>query len=345
LKLTPGEAPSPKEAGLRLGLDTYSYRCAVGLWDYTLRANAPMSLDHLLQKTAELGLDGLQLSDARHLDSLDYGYVSELRGKAEALGLYVELGTSGTNPDHLQNMVRAAHVLGSPVVRTFVGKPRPTAVSGLEKTLAAAADELSQVTPVCERYGVTLAIENHQDLTTRELLQLLARVDSPWVGVCFDTGNPLALLEDPLECARAVGPLVRTVHLKDYQVVARPDGFALVCCPLGEGVVDLSSIMDLLQVQAPAAILNLVVYLGKHAAPALEEEYLRRLPEAAAWELGRTLRLVRDRGLTREPLLVTEREAPEEEVLAAEEELVVRSVRWAKAALGRPGSEADSTNG
>ncbi|MBN1458429.1 MAG: hypothetical protein JXA57_02760, partial [Armatimonadetes bacterium] len=64
---------------MQLGLNTFSYSLAAGLWEYTPRENPPMSLDHLLQKSAELGLDGLQLADARHLDSLEYGYVSELR--------------------------------------------------------------------------------------------------------------------------------------------------------------------------------------------------------------------------------------------------------------------------
>ena len=109
---------------MKLGLDSYSYRHAAGLWDYQPRENAPMTVQHYLEKAAELGLDGVQLADARHLDSFEYGYVDGLKRKTDEIGLYLELGTSGTNPDHLQNMVRAAHVLGSNVVRTFVGRPR-----------------------------------------------------------------------------------------------------------------------------------------------------------------------------------------------------------------------------
>jgi hypothetical protein len=184
---------------------------------------------------------------------------------------------------------------------------------------------------------VSLAVENHQDLTTAELLRLMEIVDSQWVGVCLDTGNGLALLDDPMETARAFAPLVKTVHLKDYQVCARANGFVLIGCPLGEGVVDLRGIADLLAAEAPEAALNIEAYLGKHFVPALEDGYLRQLPEAPAQALGATLRLVRDRGLPREPVLPTEREAPEQELLAAEEEVVVRSVRWAGEALGRPG--------
>ncbi len=54
---------------------------------------------------------------------------------------------------------------------------------------------------------------------------------------------------------------------------------------------------------------------------------------------------MRDRGLSREPQLGEERGAPEEEILAAEEELVVRSVGWAEEALGRPRSEVEGRGG
>jgi sugar phosphate isomerase/epimerase len=236
-------------------------------------------------------------------------------------------------------MVRTAHVLGSRVVRTFVGKPRPTSVQAMADLLSGTAGELAQVVPVCERYGISLAIENHQDLTSEELLTLLELLDSEWVGVCFDTGNPLALLEDPRECATAFGPLVRSVHLKDYQVAARSDGFALVGCALGEGVVDLNGVVEVIGASAPEAALNIEAYIGKHVCAALEEEYLKHLPEATAQGLARTLRVVRDRGLARMPQLPIESGASEDEVLAAEEELVVRSVRWAQQALGRPPSE------
>lgn len=324
---------------MKLGLDTYSYHYAAGLWEYTPRANAPMAIEHYLQKAAELDLDGVQLCDPRHLDSLEYGYVSDLRQKAESLGLYLELGTGGTNPDHLQSMVRTAHVMGSPVMRTFVGKPRPTTSDAMSKLLSATAGEIAQVTSVCERYQIALALENHQDLTTDELLTLVELIDSEWVGICFDTGNPLALLEDPLDSVIAFGPLVKCVHLKDYQVVARADGFALIGCALGEGVVDLRGILDALAQRAPDANLNIETYVGRHPCPVLDEEYLARLPGTSASALGRTLRLVRDRGLASEPQLAAEQGAPEDEILAAEDELVLRSARWAQQALGRSSPE------
>ena len=320
---------------MRLGLHTYSYHYAAGLWDYTPRESPPMTIEHYLQKAAEMGLDGLFLADARHLDSLDYGYIAGLRDKAAALGLYLELGATGTNPDYLQNMVRTAHVLGSPVVRTIVDKPRPTSPPGITEWLGASARELRETLPICERYAVTLAVENSPQMTTAELLNLLAMIDSRWVGVCFDSANPIAVMEDPVEAAGALAPLARTVHLKDYRLSARPDGFFLVGCALGEGVVDLSAILELISTHASRINLNIETFVGKQSLPALDDQYLSQFPETPARALGRTLRLVRDRGVPQTPTLPTERGASEDELLAEEDELVVRSVRWAQQALGR----------
>ena len=205
--------------------------------------------------------------------------------------------------------------------------------------LEAAADELAQTLPVCERYRVPVALENTPNLTAGELLSLVGRMDSEWIRVCFDTGNPLVVLEDPLETATALASRVISVHLKDYQVAARPDGFTLIGCPLGEGVVDVARIVNLLGRRAPDVTLEVETPLVRQHVPALEETYLGHLPQATASALGRTLRLVRDRGLTQAPPLPTERGASEDEVLAEEDDQVVASVHWAQRMLGLPEAE------
>jgi len=324
---------------MKLGLHSYSYRHAAGLWDYTPQVNEPMSAVHFLRKAAELYLDGVFFCDPRHFESLDYGYAATLRERATALGQYLEIGMNGTNPAEVQDLVRAAHVLGSLTVRVSLDRPRPRTQEAMRALLAAAAEELAQALPLCERYGIPLTIENTPNITSAEVLELIELTKSEWVRVCFDTGNPLVVLEDPLEAATSLAPLISTVHLKDYQVSARGDGLLLLGCALGEGVVDLVSVIDLISSRAPAVSLNIETPVAKQALPALEEEYLSHLPQASAAALGRLLRLVRDRGLARVPPTAREREASEEEVLAEEDDQVVRSVHWAQRTLVRPEAE------
>ena len=66
---------------------------------------------------------------------------------------------------------------------------------------------LALAAPVVARHGVRLAVENHKDWRADELVALLKRLGSDHVGVCLDTGNSIALLEDPMEVVEALAPL------------------------------------------------------------------------------------------------------------------------------------------
>ena len=44
---------------------------------------------------------------------------------------------------------------------------------------------------------------------------MVEKMDSPYVGVCFDSANSLLLLEDPVDACRTLLPFIRTTHIKD----------------------------------------------------------------------------------------------------------------------------------
>lgn len=80
-----------------------------------------------------------------------------------------------------------------------------------------------------------LAVENHKDFETDELVQLMQKMSSAQIGVCLDTGNNLALLEDPLAVVQKLAPYTLTVHLKDTAVRHAEDGFYLAEAPWAWG--------------------------------------------------------------------------------------------------------------
>ena len=86
------------------------------------------------------------------------------------------------------------------------------------------------------RQGVTLAIENHQDFTSRELVAFCEEAGAN-VGIIFDTGNTFPVAEAPLDFTRVIAPHVRHVHLKDYRVQFTDEGYRLVRCAIGDGAV------------------------------------------------------------------------------------------------------------
>ena len=72
-------------------------------------------------------------------------------------------------------------------------------------------------------------------------LQLLESVDSPYLGLNFDTGNFLRLLDDPIEGARKLAPHVLATHVKDLKPqkgVSPAEWYFFSSTPVGEGLVD-----------------------------------------------------------------------------------------------------------
>ncbi|MFM7321681.1 MAG: sugar phosphate isomerase/epimerase family protein, partial [Armatimonadota bacterium] len=122
---------------------------------------------------------------------------------------------------------------------------------GWEDRLRAVSRRLRHLLPIADDAGVFVAVENHQDLDSEDLLRLADAVHAhPRFGIVFDTGNPLAVAEDPLDFLKRVVPLVRHVHLKDYQMHLYEHGYRLVRCPAGEGVVPFESLLGCLESNA-----------------------------------------------------------------------------------------------
>jgi 3-oxoisoapionate decarboxylase len=102
-----------------------------------------------------------------------------------------------------------------------------------------------------------LALENHKGWRAAEQAAWLKRLGSPWVGVCLDFGNNLALSEDPMDTLKTLLPYTFFAHIKDMAVEEYEDGFLLAEVPMGEGFLDLKQIVQILRQKDPNMIFDL----------------------------------------------------------------------------------------
>jgi sugar phosphate isomerase/epimerase len=81
------------------------------------------------------------------------------------------------------------------------------------------------------------------------MVDVITALDSPWLGVCLDTGNNLRLHEDPRVVAEKLAPFARATHVKDIGVQrGDPRDFAFwPSVPLGRGLVDVGHVVALLK--------------------------------------------------------------------------------------------------
>ena len=127
------------------------------------------------------------------------------------------------------------------------------------------------------------------------MVATLKQIDSEYVGVCVDTGNSIALLEDPMEVVKAYAPWAYSCHLKDMAVREYEAGFLLSEVPLGEGMLNLSEMVDLLRRAKPEIQFSLeMITRDPLRVPCLTDKYWAALSEVPGRDLARTLRMVRD---------------------------------------------------
>jgi sugar phosphate isomerase/epimerase len=232
--------------------------------------------------------------------------------------------------------VQTAARSGARVLRTAMlsGRRYETfETAGAFRSFAEAAwKSLVLAEPIVARSGVRLAVENHKDWRADELVAILKRIDSAHVGTCVDTGNSIALLEDPMEVVEALAPWAVTTHLKDMAVQEFDKGFLLAEVPLGEGFLDLRRIVRTLRAARPEIGLNLeMITRDPLEVPCLTEKYWATFAELPGRHLARTLTMVRNHAARRPLERMTG--LPLEAKFQAEEENVRRSFAFARAEL------------
>jgi fatty-acyl-CoA synthase len=100
--------------------------------------------------------------------------------------------------------------------------------------------------PAAARLGVSIGVETHDAFSASSVLaELLALVDSPWVGAVWDSHHPHRMGEQPAEVWANIGPRVLLAQVKDaIKGPERDADWRLVL--LGEGEVRVQEMLGLL---------------------------------------------------------------------------------------------------
>ena len=275
---------------------------------------------------------GVQLAIGRR----DRDYTTKLRDMAAATGVYVEgsvrLPQDRADVERFAEEVRSAKEAGAGVMRTVcTGSRRYETFDSAEAFREFAKrsyEALALAEPIVAKHEMRLAVENHKDWRVGELLGLLKRLGSKHVGVCLDTGNSVALLEDPMAVVEAFAPWTFTTHLKDMAVAECEDGFLLAEVPLGTGFLDIPGVVAAVRKARPEVRLNLeMITRDPLKVPCLTKKYWATFDGVSGRELADARARVR-RSAARKPIPRVS-DLPVEKQLAAEDDNVRRCLEYA----------------
>jgi sugar phosphate isomerase/epimerase len=310
----------------RLGICTFSCHQR---WKLTQPTNAA----DFYRYARELGAEGVQ-SPLRGCEP------KTIRDLVEQTGGYYEgelrLPKSEADLAAFETEVRQTREAGATVARAvFTNGRRYEAFSTLEAFRAfheKAQQTMALIEPVLKKHGLKLAIENHKDHTTEELVGMMKAISSEWIGVLVDTGNNLALLEEPHAVVEALAPCALSVHLKDMAVQPSDDGFLLSEVPLGTGMLDLPRMIAALRKANPGIVINLeMATRDPLRIPCLTDGYFTTFPKRKATHLDAAMQRVRANPPQQPPPVVSGKGTAE--VLAEEESNNRQGLDWMRKQL------------
>jgi sugar phosphate isomerase/epimerase len=323
------------KSGMGIGNSSYSLR---SLADRRSGAKEPFTEPlSLLEHCREIGAGGIQAS----LRSTERGYVNQVRKLAEKYGMYVEVNVrlprEQTDLDDFKRTVQSAKDAGALALRAVtLGERRYETFDTADAFLQFAQQawkSLVLAEPVVRRQRMKLAVENHKDWRVDEMVALLKKLSSESVGVTLDTGNNIALLDDPMKTVEALAPYAYSVHLKDMGVEEYEKGFLLSEVPFGDGFLDLKKIVQTVQRSQPNTRFTLeMITRDPLEIPVLTEKYWPTFAALPGRDLAMMLVTVKNNKPAK-PLPRISHLSPEEQ-LKTEEENVRKCIAYAAEVLG-----------
>ena len=281
----------------RLGIAQFSYSARLKA-DRSKQSTESLSDPlNFIEHCHNIGAGGVQMN----IGIRDQDYTAKLRQKAEDFEMFVEgsvsLPKERSDVEKFEAALETAKRSGAEVIRIAIGGRRYEQFDNAEQFEAFAArsrKSLQLVEPIAARQRLGLAIENHKDWRIDQMLDMLKRMGSEYIGVCIDMGNSFAILEDPMDVVKAYAPVSFSAHLKDMAVAEYEDGFLLADVPLGQGVLDLPRMVEILRKANPDIRFSLEMSTRDALkVPCLAETYWVTFADVPGSDLAHTLRYVR----------------------------------------------------
>lgn len=168
--------------------------------------------------------------------------------RARDLGLEVHIETSSTTLPDLRAAVEIAQDTGATSVRCYPRHAGP--VSHVIPQTIADLKQLAQLDP---DHRLHFLLEQHEDLKSHELVQILRAVANPRLTLLFDFANMINAFETPQAALAVMAPYVTDVHIKDAHILPDRGGMAHRACCSGQGDINFPDLLTQLLLLGDAA--------------------------------------------------------------------------------------------
>ncbi len=228
--------------------------------------HADKSFELGIEKAAELGYEYVEpwvhwgrelMSEAGYYapvsmldDPLRVKRACEKAGvKLSGLSSHTPMCKPDISTNYLKQAIRFAAECGAPCVNSDEG-PKP-AWTTEEEDHVLMKYVLTEAAAVAEGRGVMIGIEPHQQYSKSPegLEKIYQLVNSPAIGINFDTGNSYLSGHDPIKWLESIKDNLVHLHAKDISIQQSEDERGKVTgtpagCACGDGVIDWKKVIE-----------------------------------------------------------------------------------------------------
>ncbi len=221
-------------ARFQVGLAAYSLRSYFSYMkgkERTPATDGPaIDMFGFLEYCVDQGFDSAELTSYFFPSDADDDYFRKIKKAAFLRGMVIAGTAIGNNftvgrgpqldaeiEDALRWIDRAA-LMGAPHIRFFAGTAAQLA-QGPDR-MTEAVDAIHRCAEHAADQGVFIGVENHGKLSAEQMLEIMGKIDSPWVGINLDSGNFIS--EDPYRDIALCAPYAVNVQVKVN--MKSPDG-------------------------------------------------------------------------------------------------------------------------
>jgi sugar phosphate isomerase/epimerase len=281
--------------GKRLGIVIHSYAFR-GNRNQTSSKYPPFKdALELLEHVHAYGAGGVQTRTS----GWSKAFAKKIRKRCEELDMFMEGSISAPKTEadleRFEYEIVVAKEAGVNVFRSAMGGRRYEDFDNRSDWLNLKKNTLKRIQlaePVVRKHQVRLAVENHKDWQVADLVEFMQGMSSDYIGVTIDTGNSISLLEHPDDTVNGLARYGFTTHIKDMGVREYEDGFLLSEVPLGQGFLNMESILQTIEKRNPEIRfclemitrdpLNIPCFTEKYWAT-FEDQKATHLAKAMSW--------------------------------------------------------------
>src|SRR5688500_12520820 len=189
-----------------IGIGQHSY--GVQTWRAESGAKFKNALT-FLEYAHSIGAKGVQVA----IRPEEQPNAAKIRARAEELNCYFEgnvvLPKTDADVGAFEKHIAAVKTAGATIARTacLSGRRYETfkTLAEFNEFKATSIKAIARAEPIVRKHKIKLAVENHKDWLAEEHVAILRQFSSEWIGALIDTGNNLALLENPYEHIEEIG--------------------------------------------------------------------------------------------------------------------------------------------